>query len=147
MAAAWQRTQMVAAPNLAYVIGGGKSGSDLVVMDIGQRNVAWSVPLGNQPQGVVLSTDGRFAYVTEAGANRVAIVDTRERRVVGSMATGAGPQAIAVDPSGSLHWLFVANTVGNTVTVLDTDTQRCSALRLRSAMRRSVSPLLRQIAA
>lgn len=115
------------APNLAYIVGGGNAGDKLVVMDIGQRNVAWSLTLGNQPQGVVLSTDGRFAYVTEAGANQVAIVDTHAHRVVGNMATGAGPQAIAVDPSGSLHWLFVANAKSSTLSILDADSERVHA--------------------
>lgn len=115
------------APNLAYIVGGGKSGDQLVVMDIGQRSVAWSVALGSQPQAVVLSADGRFAYVPEAGANRVAIVDTSARQVIGSMAVGSGPQAIAVDPSGGLHWLFVANKKSNSLTVLDADTHRVRA--------------------
>lgn len=112
------------APNLAYIVGGGKSGDHLVAMDIGQRTVAWSVALGNQPQGVVLSADGRLAYIPEASANRVAIVDTRAHQVVGTMAVGVGPQAIALDPSGGLHWLFVANMDSNSLTVLDADTQR-----------------------
>jgi YVTN family beta-propeller protein len=115
------------APNLAYIVGGGKSGDHLVAMDIGQRTVAWSVALGNQPQGVVLSADGRLAYIPEASANRVAIVDTRAHQVVGTMAVGVGPQAIALDPSGGLHWLFVANTNSNSLTVLDADTQRTHA--------------------
>ncbi len=115
------------APNLAYIVGGGSSSDNLTVMDIGKRNVAWTLALGNRPQAVVLSSDGRFAYVTEADANRVAIVDTREHSVVGSMPTGSSPQAIAVDPSGSLHWLFVADTAGNTLTILDSDTQRVKA--------------------
>lgn len=115
------------APNLAYIVGGGDRGDKLVVIDIGQRRVAWSIALGSQPQGVVLSADGRFAYVTESGANRVAIVDTRAQRVVGNVAVGSGPQAIAADPSGSVHWLFVANVNSNTLTVLDADAQRVRA--------------------
>lgn len=114
------------APNLAYIVGGGKSGDQLVVVDIAKRSVDWSVTL-NQPQAVVLSTDARFAYVAEAGASRVAIVDTRAQQVVGSMAVGSGPQAIAVDPLASVHWLFVANTNSNTLTILDADTQRVRA--------------------
>jgi YVTN family beta-propeller protein len=112
------------APNLAYIVGGGNSGDHLVAMDIAQRSVAWSVALGGNPQGIVLSADGRLAYIPEASASRVAIVDTRAHQVVGTMAVGVGPQAIAVDPSGGLHWLFVANTNSNSLTVLDADTQR-----------------------
>ena len=115
------------APNLAYVVGGGSQGDQLVVVDIAQRKVAWSVTLGGQPQGVVLSADGRFAYVTEAGANRVAIVDTRAQQVVGSMAVGSGPQAIAIDAANSFYQLFVANANSNTVTALDTTSRQARA--------------------
>ena len=114
------------APNLAYIVGGGAKGDQLVVMDIAQRRVDWSVSL-SQPQGVILSADGRFAYVPEASANRVAIVDTRARQVVGSMAVGSGPQAIAANPTSGLHALFVANKNDNSLTVLDADTQRTRA--------------------
>ena len=112
------------APNLAYVVGGGSQGDQLVVVDIAQRKVAWTVSLGSQPHSVVLSADGRFAYVTEAGANRVAIVDTSAHQVVGSMVVGSGPQAMAADPTSSLYSLFVANTKSNTLTALDAETQQ-----------------------
>ena len=115
------------APNLAYIVGGGIRGDQLVVVDIGQRKVAWSVALGSQPQSVVLSADGRFAYVTEAGANRVAIIDTSARQVVGNMAVGSGPGAIASDPTSAMYSLFVANTRSNTLTALDANTQQARA--------------------
>lgn len=114
------------APNLAYIIGGGEKGDQLVVMDIAQRRVDWTVSL-SQPQGIVLSADGRFAYIPEASANRVAIVDTRARQVVGSMPVGSGPQAIATNPTSGLHALFVANTNENSLTVLDADTRHTRA--------------------
>ena len=61
------------APNLAYVVGGGASGGDLVVIDIGQRRVTGHIHLGGDPEGVVLSVDGGLAYVTQAAADRVAL--------------------------------------------------------------------------
>ena len=115
------------APNLAYIVGGGSQGDQLVVVDIGQRKVAWSVTLGSQPQSVVLSADGRFAYVTEAGANRVAIIDTSARQVVGNVAVGSGPQAIAADPTSAVYSLFVANARSNTLTAIDSNTQQARA--------------------
>ena len=115
------------APNLAYVVGGGSHGDDLVVVDIAQRKVAWSLSLGSQPRGVVLSADGRFAYVTEADANRVAIVDARAQQVIGSVAVGAGPAAIAADPMGGLYSLFVANTKSNTLNQVDAGTRQIRA--------------------
>ena len=115
------------APNLAYIVGGGSQGDQLVVVDIAQRKVAWTVSLGGQPHSVVLSADGRFAYVTEAGANRVAIIDTSARQVVGNVAVGSGPQAIAADPTSAVYSLFVANAKSNTLTAIDSNTQQARA--------------------
>src|SRR5690348_14677136 len=69
------------APNLAYVAGGGANGGDLVVIDIGKRRVTGHITLGGAPQGVVLSPDGRFAYVAQSAANHVAVVDTHSQQV------------------------------------------------------------------
>jgi YVTN family beta-propeller protein len=115
------------APNLAYVAGGGTNGGDLVVIDIGKRRVTGHVTLGGAPQGVVLSPDGRFAYVAQSAANRVAVVDTRSQRVAGTLPTGPGPVSLVLGFAGSKPILYVADSSGNTVTVLDLDAQRTLA--------------------
>ena len=69
------------APNLAYVAGGGPGGNDLVVIDVAKRQVTATIPVGGAPAAVVLSADGRFAYVTQSAANSLAIVDAAARKV------------------------------------------------------------------
>jgi YVTN family beta-propeller protein len=115
------------APNLAYVAGGGTNGGDLVVIDIGKRRVTSHITLGGAPQGVVLSPDGRFAYVAQSAANRVAVVDTRSQRVAGTLPTGPGPVSLVLGLAGATPVLYVADSGGNTVTVLDLDAQRTLA--------------------
>ncbi len=110
------------APNLAYVAGGGTGGNDLVVVDIAARRVTGSIPIGGRPAGVVLSTDGRYAYVTQSASNRLAIVDASAKKVTGTVRTGAGPTALALDLAATPNLLFVANSGGNSVTVIDTGT-------------------------
>jgi YVTN family beta-propeller protein len=114
------------APNLAYVIGGGSSGN-LVAIDIGQRRVTGRIHLGGDPEGVVLSVDGGVAYVAQAAANRIAVVDAHGWRVVATVAAGSGPDALVLDVSGSSPVLWVADGSGNTVTLVDPDAQRVLA--------------------
>lgn len=115
------------APNLAYVVGAGPRGDELAVIDIGQRHVTAHVPIGEDPMGVVLSTDGRFAYVTQAAANRVAVVDAHAHQVVATVPVGSGPTALMVAVVGNANELYVADSGGNTVTIVDADARRVLA--------------------
>jgi DNA-binding beta-propeller fold protein YncE len=76
-----------------------------------------SVPLGNSPEGLALSPDGRTLYVANAHSNAVAVVTLAERaergsaarsRVRGFIPTGQYPSAIALVE----HTLFVGNGKG-----------------------------------
>jgi DNA-binding beta-propeller fold protein YncE len=57
-------------------------------------------PGSPSPEGVVLSRDGRTAFVALQGSSRVAIIDLASAAVVGYMPTGAGPDGIAYSPFG-----------------------------------------------
>lgn len=76
------------------------------VVDVASRRVTGEVSL-NVPVGgrryedsfamdVQLSADGRYLYCADVTNFRVAVVDTRERRVVGSVTVGRYPYALAV---------------------------------------------------
>jgi DNA-binding beta-propeller fold protein YncE len=47
------------------------------------------------PQGFTLSPDGRWAFVSTKGIDRVAAIDLAARRVVRFLETGAGPDGVA----------------------------------------------------
>jgi YVTN family beta-propeller protein len=124
----WQAMPGVAyadggAPNLAYVVGAGPHADELVIVDIAQRRVTGRVRVGGDPRAVILSLDGRFAYVAQAAANEVAVVDAHAQQMVGVMPTGRGPSAFALDTMIN-GYLYVANSASNTVTVLDLTQQR-----------------------
>jgi YVTN family beta-propeller protein len=53
------------------------------------------------PQGGVLSRDGSRLYMTSTNGNAIVIIDTRDRKVIGSISTGKGPARIALTPDGS----------------------------------------------
>jgi YVTN family beta-propeller protein len=106
------------APNLAYIVGGGASGQDLVIIDIAQRRVIGRVPLRGDPRAVALSVDGQFAYVLQAAKRRVDIIDARSQREVGALPVGTAPQGMALDTLAT-GYLYVTNSGSDTMTVLD----------------------------
>ena len=112
------------APNLAYIAGGGASGNDLVVVDIAKRSVTGRVAVGGTPAGVILSADGRFAYVTQSEKGTLAIVDARNLQVAATVSVGAKPQALALDQTASPNLVYVANSGGDTVSIVNPDGRR-----------------------
>ena len=57
-------------------------------------------PGSPSPEGIVVSRDGRTAFVALQGSSRVAMIDIASGTVVGYMPTGAGPDGIAYSPFG-----------------------------------------------
>ncbi len=109
------------APNLAYVAGGGSGAGDLVVIDIAKRSVTGRVAVGGAPAGVVLSADGRFAYVAQSEKGALAIVDVRDLHVAATIPVGAAPQALVLDQTQTPNLVYVSNSGGDTVSVVNPD--------------------------
>ena len=93
-------------------------GGEVWAVDTGSHEVVAKVPVGKHPAHVVLTPDGRFAYVANGGEDTVSVVDTEARKVVATIAVGAYPHGIRVSPDG--HEAYVANLKGGTVSVIDT---------------------------
>lgn len=92
------------------------------VIDTTADTVAAKVSVGMHPAHVVLTPDGRFAYVTNGGENTVSVVDTEARRVVATIPVGAYPHGIRISPDGKQA--YVANQKGGTVSVIDTEARK-----------------------
>jgi len=60
------------------------------------------------------------AYITNAGDNTVAVIDTATNTVVATIPVGVGPEGVAVTPDGSK--VYVTNRGDATVSVIDTKT-------------------------
>jgi YVTN family beta-propeller protein len=71
---------------------------------------------------VVLSRDGRKAYVSSWGKNYLTVVDTATRKVTGHVTVGTHPSALAVNPVRDE--LYAANTEADTISVLSTATDQ-----------------------
>ena len=77
------------------------------------------------PVGIVMTRDGKTAYVTLGHAAHVAVVDVPGRKVLGYILVGK--RAWGVTLSRDEFRLFVANGLGDDITVIDTRAARRSS--------------------
>jgi len=91
-------------------------------IDTATDKVVARVPVGRHPAHVVLTPNGRFAYVTNGGENTVSVVDTEARRTIATIPVGAYPHGIRISPDGKQA--YVANLKGGTASVIDTETRK-----------------------
>lgn len=88
------------------------------VIDTSTNAVVARVPVGMHPAHVVVSPDGRLAYVTNGGDNTVSVIDTSARSLVATIAVGQFPHGLRIRPDGKE--VYIANLEGGTVSVIDT---------------------------
>jgi YVTN family beta-propeller protein len=91
-------------------------------IDTTTDTVVAKVPVGKHPAHVVLTPDGRYAYVTNAGENTVSVLDTTAQQVVATIPVGTYPHGIRISPDGKQA--YVANLKGGTVSVIDTEARK-----------------------
>ena len=92
------------------------------LIDTGTDAVIAKIPVGLHPAHVVLTPDGRFAYITNGGDNSVTVIDAAARSVVATIAVGKFPHGLRFAPDG--RQAYVANLKGGTVSVIDVATHK-----------------------
>jgi len=75
---------------------------------------------------VVVSPDGRLAYVTNGGDNTVSVINTSAQRLVATIPVGQFPCGLRFSPDGKQ--VCVGNLKGGTVSVIDTASQKAFGL-------------------
>jgi YVTN family beta-propeller protein len=115
--AVYNADAVAVSPDGAYVYVGGQSA--LTVISTATDAVIATVPLFGDSDGVAISSDGHFAYVTsEDGV--LYVVDTATDAVVATVTGGGESQGVAVTPDGSR--VYTAERAGNSVRVISTGT-------------------------
>lgn len=92
----------------------------LVAIDPFSGMTLGTARVGNLPTGVVLSKDGRLAYVANSGGGSVTVVDAWGMSPIGLLQVGVSPQKLAITPDGSR--VLVTNKGSGTVTMINTMT-------------------------
>jgi len=74
---------------------GGRTGSDLVVLDRASRKEVKHFDLGGGAAGILMVPDGSRAFVAVSGNDYVAVVDLKTLEVIGRISAGKGPDGLA----------------------------------------------------
>jgi YVTN family beta-propeller protein len=97
----------------------------LAILDTVKHAKIGEIALGKagviKPMKVILSTDGKTAYVSTGRGKQVFMIDTATDKVIGSpIEVGERPWGIALSPDGK--FLYTANGPSNDVSVVDLST-------------------------
>jgi YVTN family beta-propeller protein len=76
------------------------------------------IPLGNQPERIALTPDGRRAYIVNLGSNSVSVVDLERRAVIATIEVGKLPFNALMSPKGDK--VYVGNIRSDSLSVIDT---------------------------
>ena len=98
------------------------------VIDTATYTVVATVKLDGpepRPMGGVMSSDGKFLYMTTGRAKNVAIIDTAANSQVGSVEVGPRPWGIAISQDNKT--LFTANGPSNDVSFVDIQSRAVKA--------------------
>jgi YVTN family beta-propeller protein len=106
----------------AYVVNRGSN--TVSVFDTRSNQVVGSpIPVGELPEAIAITPDGRRAYVTVGLGSGISVIDTQTNQVVGAPIVDSGlPDGIAITPDG--RTAYVTNFFGNSVSVIDTQTNQ-----------------------
>src|SRR3990170_2132277 len=86
-------------------------GGSVSVIDTSLNRVTATIAVGEQPQCIAVSPDGKRAYVTNFKGGTVSVIDTGENKVVASVPVGSKPDGVAVAPDG--RHVYTANFDGD----------------------------------
>lgn len=109
--------------SLAWVVsrtGGGSGRIDLVDTMANTIVGSYSDPCLSLPEDIVIDRFDGKAYVVNSGNGTVCVIDTTTQSLLGTVVVGGNPTHAVMQPDAES--LFVANTAGNNVARIDTET-------------------------
>jgi DNA-binding beta-propeller fold protein YncE len=88
--------RMLFTPDMKTVFMPDLRNEELRIVDrVSHREIARIPFKGAAPQGITITPDGRYAFLSLSGQAKVAIIDVATRKVVGELAAGDTPDGIA----------------------------------------------------
>lgn len=100
-------------------------GSSIAIIDPGRLSILNTIPVGRNPNDLVLTHDGKYLFTSCANDNSVYIIETETLTVIEKLHTacfpdapaGSTPNALAI--SGDNSRLYVANADNNNLAVFE----------------------------
>jgi YVTN family beta-propeller protein len=71
------------------------------VIDTASNTVVATIPVGQDPNGVAITSDGTQAYVTNQSDNTASVIDTASNTVVATIPGFTFPTGVAITPGGT----------------------------------------------
>jgi len=90
---------------------------ELVAIDLPTQTLRWRMPVGDTPAGVWMTPGDKYLLVGMTGADYVAVVDWRERKVIKKIPTGRAAHNFRSLADGKR--VAVSNRVSNTISIID----------------------------
>jgi len=104
-------------------------GCDRVIMfDTGKQAVTGSVPVGDNPNDLCTTHDGKYLYVSNANDNSVSVISVEQNRVIEILNSALYPDAPSGSTANSIalsddeKTLYIANADNNSLAVFDVST-------------------------
>ena len=125
--------------NYAYVANQGTNSNTVSVINTTTGAVDYTLTVGSQPSAVAVRTPPPgLGYVTNRASGTVSVINTTNNAVVGSaIRVGSLPQDVAVAHNDTITRVYVVNSGGNNVSVIDArNSNRVASISLGGATRR-----------
>ena len=115
-------SDLAIAPDGRYAYLVGRYYSDFVaIVDLEAGELVGGIESGAHPSDIVLSPDGKLAYVTNENDNSVSILELNQGAKSAEIVVGTAPLGIALSAGGTTA--YVTNSGDGTVSVVDLETQ------------------------
>jgi PQQ-dependent catabolism-associated beta-propeller protein len=98
-----------------------EKGNSISIIDGATLELLETVPVGNRPRGIALSSDGRYLYICASDDNTIQVMDTASRAILHHLPSGPDPELLVLSPDDQT--IYVANEDDNMVTVVDIASQ------------------------
>ncbi len=94
----------------------------LSVINLVTNKVTYTLPVPKGPDGMVITPDNRYVYLSDSGDGQVSVIDTASDSILTNIPVGNKPQGLAITPNGQS--ILVAVTDDNAVKVIDAQTNQ-----------------------
>ncbi len=97
----------------------------IVVFDTYRQQITGSVPVGDNPNDMCITSDGLYLFVANANDNNVSVIDTKQMKVIETLNTALYPDAPAGSTTNSValsvdeKTLYIANADNNCLALFD----------------------------
>ncbi len=99
-----------------------KDNNSLYTISLRDKSIIQKVSLGAEAYTCLLSPDKKLLYISVWGDKKVVLYNTAKKMITGSIDVGDHPNELCLSAKG--NYLFVANALDNSVSVIDTKQQK-----------------------